>query len=47
MDESDLMSDLKHQGGGPHLCRLRTVSVGPCGTSFDYELMHAGFYGVP
>jgi hypothetical protein len=29
--------------GSPHLCRLRTVSVGPCGTSIDYVLAHTGF----
>jgi hypothetical protein len=45
-DESGLMSDLELQGGSPCLCQLRTASVGPYGTSFDYVLMHAGFMGV-
>jgi hypothetical protein len=45
-DESGLMSDLELQGGSPCLCQLRNASVGPCGTSFDYVLMHAGFMGV-
>jgi hypothetical protein len=40
------MSDSKLQGGSPHLCRLRTASVEPCGTSFDYVLTHAGFWGL-
>jgi hypothetical protein len=44
-DESGLMSDSELQGGSPCLCRLRTTSVGPCGTSFDYVLTHAGFMG--
>jgi hypothetical protein len=46
-DESGLMSGSELQGDSPHLCQLRTVSVGPCGTRFDYVLTHAGFYGVP
>jgi hypothetical protein len=45
-DESGLMLDSELQGGSPRLCRLRTVSVGPCGTCFDYVLMHVAFYGV-
>jgi hypothetical protein len=44
-DESALMLDSELQGGSPHLCRLRTVSVGPCGTRFDYVLTYAGFMG--
>jgi hypothetical protein len=31
--------------GSPHLCRLGTMSVGPCGTSIDYILAHTGFMG--
>jgi hypothetical protein len=27
--ESDLISDLEHQGGSPHLCRLRTDRLAP------------------
>jgi hypothetical protein len=45
-DESGLRSDSELQGGSPHLCRLRTASVGPCGTRFDYVLTHRTFYGV-
>jgi hypothetical protein len=44
--ESGLMSYSELQGGSPHLCRLSTASVGPCGTSFDYVLTHARFMGV-
>jgi hypothetical protein len=33
------------KGGSPHLCRLRTASVEPCGTSIDYVLVHTGFMG--
>jgi hypothetical protein len=43
--ESGLMLDSELQGGSPRLCRLRTVSVRPRGTSFDYVLTHAGFMG--
>jgi hypothetical protein len=44
--ESGLMSDSEPRGGSPHLCRLRTAPVEPCGTSFDYVLTtHAGFMG--
>jgi hypothetical protein len=39
------MSDSKILGGSPHLCQLKTVSVGPFETSIDYVLMHAGFMG--
>jgi hypothetical protein len=45
--ESGMMSDLKLQGGSPCQCRVRTVSVGPSETSFDYVLTHVGFMGVP
>jgi hypothetical protein len=45
--ESALISDSELEGGSPHLCRLRTTSVGPCETSFDYVLTHVGFMGVP
>jgi hypothetical protein len=41
--ESGRMSDSALLGGSPHLCRLRTASVEPCGTSFDYVLTSAGF----
>jgi hypothetical protein len=44
-DERGLMSDSELQGGSPCQCHLRTASVGPCGTSFDYVLTHAGFMG--
>jgi hypothetical protein len=43
--ESDLILDSEPRGGSLHLCRLMTASVGPCGTSFDYVLMHAQFMG--
>jgi hypothetical protein len=33
------------EGGSPHLCRLRTASVGPPATSIDYVLMHTGYMG--
>jgi hypothetical protein len=33
------------EGGSPHLCRLRTASVEPCGTSIDYVLAHTEFIG--
>jgi hypothetical protein len=45
--ESGLMSGSELQGGSPRLCRLRTTSVGPCGTRFDFVLMHEEFMGVP
>jgi hypothetical protein len=31
--------------GNPGLCRLRTTSFGPRGTSIDYILTHSGFIG--
>jgi hypothetical protein len=43
--ENCLMSDSELQGGSPRLCRLRTALTRPCGTSFDYVLMHAVFMG--
>jgi hypothetical protein len=43
--ESGLMSDSELLGDSPLLCRLRTASVGPCGTNIDYVLTHAGFMG--
>jgi hypothetical protein len=43
--ESGLMSDSELLDGSPRLYRLRTASVGPCGTSIDYVLMHTGFMG--
>jgi hypothetical protein len=43
--ESGLFSYSELQGGSPHLCRLRTVSVGPPATSIDYVLMHMGYMG--
>jgi hypothetical protein len=43
--ESGLMSDLELLCGSTHLCRLMTVSVGPCGTNIDYVLTHMGFKG--
>jgi hypothetical protein len=45
MVESGLMSNLELLGGSSRLCRLRTASVGPCGTSIDYVLTHMGFMG--
>jgi hypothetical protein len=33
--ESGLMSDSELLDGSNHLCRLRTASVGPCGTSIE------------
>jgi hypothetical protein len=33
------------EGGNPHLCQLRTASVGPCGTNIDYILAHMRFMG--
>jgi hypothetical protein len=40
-----LLSYSELRGGSPHLCQLRTTSVGPCGTSIDYVLMHTRFMG--
>jgi hypothetical protein len=34
------------EGGSSCLCRLRTMSVGPLGTSIDYILAHMGFMGT-
>jgi hypothetical protein len=34
--ESGLISDSELHGGIPRLCRLRILSVRPCGTSIDY-----------
>jgi hypothetical protein len=45
-NESGLMLDSKLQGGSLRLCRLRTTTVGPYGTSFDYVLAHVRFMGV-
>jgi hypothetical protein len=33
------------EGGSPHLCRLRTASVGSPAISIDYVLMHMGYLG--
>jgi hypothetical protein len=44
--ESGMMSDSELQGSSPRLCQLRTTLIRPCGTSFDYVLMHVGFMGV-
>jgi hypothetical protein len=33
------------EGGSRCMCRLRTVSIGPCATSIDDVLVHIGFMG--
>jgi hypothetical protein len=45
LDESVLLSYLELRCGRAHLCRLRTVSVGPYGASIDYVLVHTVFMG--
>jgi hypothetical protein len=37
------MSDSELRGGSLRLCRLRTMSIGPCVTSIDYVLVHTRF----
>jgi choline-glycine betaine transporter len=34
------------EGGSTRLCRLRTMLIGPCGTSIDYILVHMGLWGL-
>jgi hypothetical protein len=43
--ESDLFLYSLLQSGSPHLCRLRTMSVGPPAISIDYVLTHTGYMG--
>jgi hypothetical protein len=40
-----LFSCLDLRGGSPHLCRLRSASVGPCVRNIDYLLAHTRFMG--
>jgi hypothetical protein len=44
--ESVLMSDLEHQGGSPHLCRLRTDHLAPV-NKIEICTDAYGIYGVP
>jgi hypothetical protein len=43
--ESGLHDIQSSEGGSPHMCRLRTVSVRPLATSIDYVLAHMGYIG--
>jgi hypothetical protein len=40
-----LLSCSELRDGSPHMCRLKTTSVGPCGTTIDFVLMHTRFMG--
>jgi hypothetical protein len=44
-DKSGLFSCSELWGSSPCLCQIRTVSVGSCGTSIDYVLLHTRFMG--
>jgi hypothetical protein len=35
-----------YDSSSPHLCRLRTASIGPPATSIDYVLMHTDYMGL-